>query len=123
MQKMRLYLLSMLMLFVLFSANTFILSVSANEVNNFEITLPFTEMYDFDELTETQQQQLVQQHIIEAEQGNAVAQANLGWMYIFGNGVEQNYEEAAHWNRLAAEQGNARAQVNLGLMYDLGDGV
>jgi len=58
-----------------------------------------------------------------AEQGNAGAQLNLGFMYDNGYGVPQNYREAIRWYRKAAEQGNDRAQYNLGLMYDSGNGV
>jgi TPR repeat protein len=52
-----------------------------------------------------------------AEQGDANAQFNLGFMYDNGEGVPQDYAEAVRWYRLAAEQGNAFAQVNLGIMY------
>ena len=58
-----------------------------------------------------------------AEQGNAMAQLNLGLFYDTGQGVLQDYAEAAHWYRLSAEQGTARAQYNLGRMYDSGRGV
>jgi uncharacterized protein len=58
-----------------------------------------------------------------AEQGNAFAQLNLGFMYAHGQGVTQDYAEAAKWYRKSAEQGNADAQNNLGLMYDNGQGV
>jgi len=58
-----------------------------------------------------------------AEQGNASAQANLGIMYEFGDGVPENKAEAVRWYRLAAEQGNAPAQYNLGSMYANGEGV
>ena len=58
-----------------------------------------------------------------AEQGNAAAQTNLGFMYDNGQGVPQDYAEAVKWYRKAAEQGRADAQFNLGLMYDNGQGV
>jgi TPR repeat protein len=58
-----------------------------------------------------------------AEQGNADAQSNVGWMYNNGEGVTQNYKEAVKWYRLAAELGNAYAQINLGTMYAYGQGV
>ena len=58
-----------------------------------------------------------------AEQGNAVAQSNLGWMYDKGRAVTQDYKTAVKWYTLAAEQGIAFAQSNLGLMYDQGRGV
>ena len=58
-----------------------------------------------------------------AEQGNASAQYNLGFMYKNGEGVLQDYKTAVKWYRLAAEQGHAKAQGNLGVMYAAGDGV
>ena len=42
-----------------------------------------------------------------ADQGDAVAQYNLGVMHANGHGVPQNYAEAAKWYRLAADQGDA----------------
>lgn len=58
-----------------------------------------------------------------AEQGDAVAEAFLGWMYRQGKGVEQGDAEALKWYRLAAEQGFAEAQHELGQMYGAGQGV
>ncbi len=58
-----------------------------------------------------------------AEQGDAVAQYNLGIMYSKGQGVAQDYAEAVKWYRKAADQGNADAQNNLGHMYSKGRGV
>ncbi|UZF93029.1 tetratricopeptide repeat protein [Bosea sp. NBC_00550] len=58
-----------------------------------------------------------------ADQGNANAQFNLGFMYSNGQGVPQNHAEALKWYRLAADQGNAEAQLMLGAMYRNGDGV
>ncbi len=48
-----------------------------------------------------------------AEQGYAIAQNNLGWMYQEGKGVQQDDAEAVKWYRKAAEQGNAEAQYRL----------
>src|SRR5450830_1903134 len=58
-----------------------------------------------------------------AEQGNAIAQSALGYMYEMGKGVPQNYVEAAKWLRLAAEQGRVAAQDSLGGLYVSGRGV
>jgi len=58
-----------------------------------------------------------------AEQGDPLAQNNLGFMYANGEGVPEDDVEAVRWYRLAAEQGNALAQSNLGVMYQNGDGV
>jgi len=56
-------------------------------------------------------------------QGTASAQANLGVMYEYEQGVAQDYAEAVKWYRLAGAQGNAPAQFNLGVMYANGLGV
>ena len=58
-----------------------------------------------------------------AEQGDATAQINLGWMYSRGRGVPQDDAEAVRWYRRAAEQGEPTAQRNLGWMYKNGRGV
>ena len=58
-----------------------------------------------------------------AEQGHALAQFSLGFMYDEGEGVLQDDKEAAKWYTKAAEQGQATAQYNLALMYDKGEGV
>ena len=58
-----------------------------------------------------------------AEQGDAEAQFNLGFMYANGEGVPEDDAEAVRWYRMAAEQGYARAQSILGLMYANGEGV
>lgn len=58
-----------------------------------------------------------------AEQGDAVAQNDLGVMCFYGQGVLQDYKDAAKWYRLAAIQGNAAALSNLGVMYYKGTGV
>ena len=58
-----------------------------------------------------------------AEQGDAVAQNDLGSLYYAGIGVPQDYAEAIKWNRLAAEQGLAAAQCYLGFAYDKALGV
>jgi len=58
-----------------------------------------------------------------ADQGDATAQSNLGFMYENGQGVKQDYVKAAKLYRLAADQGDALAQYNLGLMYAKGQGV
>lgn len=58
-----------------------------------------------------------------ANQGHAVAQANVGMMFDQGLGVASNPARAAEWYRLAAEAGNATAQFNLGALYYAGQGL
>jgi len=60
-----------------------------------------------------------------AEQGDPVAQFDLGTLYRAGYGqvVPQNDAEAMKWFRKSAEQGLAKAQFFVGFMYDNGMGV
>ena len=58
-----------------------------------------------------------------AEQGNAIAQNEIGWMYYTGKGVSQSYPDALKWFHLAVDQGQVRAQTSLGYMYERGQGV
>jgi hypothetical protein len=58
-----------------------------------------------------------------AEQNDATAQSNLGWMYWQALGVPQDHAEAAMWYQRAAEQNEPIAQCNLGWMYREGIGV
>ncbi len=58
-----------------------------------------------------------------ADQGDAAAQSDLGWVYTYGRGVETKYLEAAGWYRRSAEQGNSTAQHWLGHLYLSGHGV
>ena len=62
-----------------------------------------------------------------AEQGDAEAQYNLGFMYAEGLGVSKDEPEWVRWYRLGADQGDAVAQLELGLMLmlmsDAGEGV
>src|SRR3546814_1787210 len=52
-----------------------------------------------------------------ALQGNAEAQANLGFMLAEGRGGLRDDAQALSWYRKAIAQGNASAQFYLGLMY------
>lgn len=58
-----------------------------------------------------------------ANQGDVVAQVNLGVMYNQGNRVVKDDVKAFELFKKAAEQGNAYAQYNLGVSYDTGRGV
>jgi TPR repeat protein len=53
----------------------------------------------------------------------APAQAILGYMFQFGQGVPQSNQEALVWYTKAANRGFAPAQKNLGLFYEMGLGV
>jgi TPR repeat protein len=58
-----------------------------------------------------------------AEQGDAQAQYNVGWMCDNGKGVAQSTAEAVKWYEKSAAQNFAAAQTNLGVLYATGRGV
>ena len=58
-----------------------------------------------------------------ANQGNAKAQNELGFMYYNGQGVKQDFKKAFALFEKSAKQGDAEAQCNLGSVYYNGDGV
>jgi TPR repeat protein len=58
-----------------------------------------------------------------AEQGDALAQYNLGVLYRKGRGVPQDDVQARQWYEKAAAQGQAKAQYNLGTLFLNGGGV
>ena len=55
-----------------------------------------------------------------AEQGNVLAQFNLGGMYQRGEGVLQSTNLAVSWYRKAAERGLAHAQYAMAVAYAFG---
>ena len=59
----------------------------------------------------------------KADNGDARAQFDLGWLYHHGEGVPEDAGTAAAWYRKAADRGDARAQFNLGVMCTLREGV
>ncbi len=65
----------------------------------------------------------IEQLKVQAEKGNAEAQAKLGELYRKGEGVAQNFQESAKWLHKAAEKGIADAQLKLGELYADGKGV
>jgi TPR repeat protein len=58
-----------------------------------------------------------------ANRGIAVAQDQLGWSYLYGQGSKGNPAQAFNWFKKAAEQGDSFAQALLGICYELGEGV
>lgn len=61
--------------------------------------------------------------VLQAEEGDKIAQTYVGEIYEKGLGREPDYALAARWYRKAAEQGYASAQINLGHLYEKGLGV
>ncbi len=59
----------------------------------------------------------------EAKFKNDQAMANLGLMYLKGEGVEKNYDSAREWFEEASKYDNDSANYNLALMYQTKIGV
>lgn len=68
-------------------------------------------------------QEMFNRRMLSAEQGDPIAQYNIGCSYEKGNEVLQDHAEAVKWFRLAAEQGLANAQYSLGSCYFNAKGV
>jgi hypothetical protein len=60
---------------------------------------------------------------LASDQGNAVAQTNLGVMFEEGRGVARDDVEAVRLYRLASRQGSSPARYRLGIMLEDGRGV
>ena len=58
-----------------------------------------------------------------ADEGDAVAQEILGFLYSRGEGIPRDDAAALRWFTLAAEAGRTEAQFELGLIYRDGIGV
>ncbi len=57
-----------------------------------------------------------------AEQGDALAQYQVGMLYHKGRGVPQDDRQARKWYAKAAAQGQPKAQFSLGTLYFNGEG-
>ena len=55
-----------------------------------------------------------------ADQGYALAENDLGYLYDYGIGTSVNHKRATELYHRAAEHGNVTAQVNLGICYEYG---
>ncbi len=58
-----------------------------------------------------------------ADQGDALGEHYLGWMYRNGRGVPRNNEQAFTWLSRSANQGYAAAQNLVAMMYFRGEGI
>jgi TPR repeat protein len=57
-----------------------------------------------------------------AEDGDADAQYNIGWMYLNGYGLRINDGVALEWWQKASQQGHSDASFSIGMLYSLGEG-
>lgn len=75
--------------------------------------------YDNGEGVEQDHAEAVKWYLLAAEQGQADAQASLGWLYFDGTGVPQDYVQAHVWWNLAAAQGDEGARDNRNRVADM----
>lgn len=61
--------------------------------------------------------------VAAADRSDAQAEADLGWLYLNGRGVETNVDTAVAWLKRGAEHGSRDAQSDLGSLYFLGEKV
>jgi tetratricopeptide (TPR) repeat protein len=59
----------------------------------------------------------------QAKEGDAIAETDIGKMYVEGRGVAEDFAEAKRWFEKAAAQNQPDGLYNLGLMYADGEGV
>lgn len=57
-----------------------------------------------------------------ADDGDADAQYNIGWMYLNGYGLAINDSLALEWWQRASEQGHIDASFSIAMLYNLGEG-
>ena len=57
-----------------------------------------------------------------ADDGDADAQYNIGWMYMNGYGLRVNDSLALEWWKEASDQGHSDASFSIGMLYSLGEG-
>ena len=69
-------------------------------------------MYDHGQGVPQDYAEAVKWYRLAADQGYAVAQYNLGFMYADGQGVPQDYVQSHMWFNLAAAQSDANAVQN-----------
>ena len=58
-----------------------------------------------------------------AQMGDGLAQNNVGYAYLYGEGVQKDYQKAVYWFEKAIENNQMFALTNLGLCYSKGYGV
>ena len=61
--------------------------------------------------------------IIKAKQGSSYCQNELGYCYLYGEGVQQDSEKAVEYFTMAADKGYIESQYELGVCYENGRGV
>jgi TPR repeat protein len=83
----------------------------------------FSATEDAADTSQTAKTDILNKTTMNAELGDADAQAALAYMYAKGINTERDETTAARWYLMAAKQDHVTAQYNLGVMYAKGRGV
>lgn len=57
-------------------------------------------------------------YLLAAEQGDKNGEDEIGWRYLYGNGIAKDTGKAFDWLRKAAEKGHRRSIISLGLNFE-----
>ncbi|KAF8928514.1 hypothetical protein BGZ47_001572 [Haplosporangium gracile] len=89
----------------------------SNEHKCWEARVAFGDMYMDGEGVQQDYQALMKWYLQAANQGYAIGQRRVDYLYNYGLGVTQGCSKALTWNLKAADQGNAVTQYNVGIIY------
>src|ERR1044072_6858947 len=74
-------------------------------------------------ILETTDQKIFNAYMKSAENGDPMAQWNLGKCYFYGRGITQDFSKAFEWFSNSANNGYAKGQCDLGSCYYYGRGI
>ncbi len=77
----------------------------------------------FNSPTKSDQGESFQHFLTAAKAGHAMAQTQIGHMYLNGIGIEKDFNKGVEWTQKAANQGYGMAESNLAGLYFNGNGV
>lgn len=84
-----------------------------------QVQLADAYLYATPPVGETDYAEAIKWYTDAANQNNAWAENQLGFMYFRGLGVDKNVDEAVHWVKLGADHGNAMAQGDFSAYLEL----
>lgn len=79
---------------------------SSEQLEQFNIAAGYCKNQDFDKAFTI--------YLDLANHGSTSSQRFLGWMYIYGEGVEKDIEQAEFWFNKSADGGDVEAQFGIG---------
>jgi hypothetical protein len=77
-------------------------------------------MYDYGEGIDQDYATAFHWYSKAAQQGNSMAQANLGNCFFHGKGISIDFDKAYFWLKKAAMQGDPISIFNIGQMHEIG---